>query len=124
MSQYIYIGIQIAATILGFVTLFFIMYKEKVKDKDILVTAIIAGIIGCMGYLLQLLSHAHWDSLLAMQISFFGKCFVVTLMLLFVGRYFGILTGRRWYRLLIIADTVSLVVIFTCEYHGLFYQDV
>lgn len=124
MSQYIYIGIQIAATILGFVTLFFIMYKEKVKDKDILVTAIIAGIIGCMGYLLQLLSHAHWDSLLAMQISFFGKCFVVTLMLLFVGRYFGILTGRRWYRLLIIADTVSLVVIFTCEYHGLFYQDI
>lgn len=124
MELYIYMGVQILASLLGFASLFYIMSKEKVKDKDILATALVASIIACLGYLFQLNAESAGEALLAIKFSFLGKCFVVTLMLLFIGRYLGIFTGKRWYQFLFLSDFVILIFVLTCEHHVLFYRKI
>lgn len=124
MSQYIYIGIQIAVSVLGFVSLFYVILKEEVKDKDILATANLAAIQGALGYLFQITAHSAQEALLAMKFSFMGKCLVVTLMLLFIGRYLGILTGKRMARLIFVSDFTILLFVFTSEYHSLFFREI
>lgn len=124
MELYIYMGVQILASLLGFVSLFYIMSKEKVKDKDILATALVSSIMGCMGYLFQLCAGSEGEALLAMKFSFLGKCFVVTLMLLFIGRYLGILTGKRWYQFFFLSDFLVLLCMLTCEHHVFFYREI
>lgn len=124
MERYIYIGMQILASLLGFVSLFCIMTKEKIKDKDILVTALVTSIMGCLGYLFQLCAGSDGEALLAMKFSFLGKCFVVTLMLLFMGRYLGIFIGKRWYQFFFISDILVMLFMLTCEHHRLFFRRI
>lgn len=124
MSQYIYIGLQLAVVLLGFLSLFYVMSKEEVKDKDILATAVLAAIQGTLGYLFQITAHSPGEALLAMKFSLMGKCFVVTLMLLFIGRYLGIITGKKISRLIFASDFTILFFLLTSEYHTFFYREV
>lgn len=124
MSQYIYTGIQIIVVVLGFISLYYVVSKKEVKNRDILAAASLAAFWGSLGYLSQITAHSSQEALLAARFSLMGKCFVATLMLLFIGRYLGMITGKKTSRLLFVSDAIVLSFLLTSEYHTLFYRKI
>lgn len=43
MSQYIYTGIQIIVVVLGFISLYYVVSKKEVKNRDTLAAASLAA---------------------------------------------------------------------------------
>lgn len=122
MSQYIYIGIQVAAVVLVTISLIYVMVKDNLKDKDILATAALADLIGYLGYLFQMSAHLPGEMLLAMKFAFIGKCILATMMLIYIGRYAGVFHSKIWHVLLFLSDCIVLFFALTSEDHGFFYH--
>lgn len=83
-----------------------------------------AAMINNFGYLLEITGKTSAEMLIGTKVEYLGKVFIPYALLLFVLQYFEIKIPTIVNAILVTYHTAVFVLVFTCEYHDLFYTSV
>ncbi|MCI8326914.1 MAG: hypothetical protein HFI37_03960, partial [Lachnospiraceae bacterium] len=122
--QLIAIMVEFISILVAFSALFVLMKGEPSKENRLLLCFMLLQIQRNVGYLLELFSTSLKEILLAVKIQYVGTCFMALLLLLFVIKYCNAKIPKGFIAALGGVDTIALLLILTCEYHALYYQEI
>ncbi|MCQ2742822.1 MAG: HD domain-containing protein [Bacilli bacterium] len=97
--------------------------KPSVPSRNILVILICTG-IALLGYLFEMEATTMETAVLAVKIGYLGKPFLLLATFYFVARYSKIKTPRWLFWILCSLCIVFLGIIYTNNYHHLYYAEV
>lgn len=112
---------QLVGTILSFAVILIIAFQKPSENQKTLLIATVCAFISMAAYYFELRSTNVKEALLAVKIGYTGKCFVMVLFLIFVAKYCAVNFSKWLINTLLVISTVMLTMIYTNEYHKLYY---
>lgn len=82
------------------------------------------ALINDFGYLLEITGKTSAEMLIGTKVGYLGKVFIPYAILLFVVQYFELKIPTIINVLLLTYHTAVFILVFTCDYHKLFYKSI
>lgn len=82
------------------------------------------ALINNFGYLLEITGKTSAEMLVGTKVEYLGKVFIPYALLLFIVQYFELKIPTIINTLLVSYHTAIFILVFTCDYHDLFYKSV
>lgn len=120
----IFIGIQVAVILLTFAAEGILIHGDGTREQKVMSLFQAGAIVLNVGYLLEMTAAGMEAALVAVKIQYLGTTFIPLFYCWFVFYYCYEREPYRLMSLLKVADVLLLIMIFTCDYHDVFFRDV
>ena len=118
------VTLQILAILFIIIALVY-MFRSGSTYKHVLMLAFLAAeMVQSAGYLLELLSKTQDEAMHAICVEYLGGGIVVILFMMFVCNYCGVKANILLERFLLICGCLSVTLVWTNQYHYLYYSEV
>ncbi len=114
--------LQLIAVVVAMGVVIVITMEKPSQPQKLLMLSSICILLNMVGYLLEILARSQEAAMVALKMQYLGVSFLLTFLLFFMARccQYKIPTWLRW--TLIGYDLFICMIVFTSEYHGLFYS--
>lgn len=120
----ILIAIELLSLCMIFVSLGLLLSGEDSKEQKLMLLFMCGALLQNAGYFLELTSPTMEAAVTAVKIQYLGSLFIPIFYCRFMFSYCFEKTPEKLLRLLLIIDLIMLAVIFTCDHHRLYYQQL
>ncbi len=118
------VTVQYVAIILCLFGLAYLLKQWPSRPQSVMLFLGVAILMYSIGYLLEITSDSLAEALMATKISYVGKVYISPLAFFFVLYYYRIKISQKLIMATVVAHTMILVLILTCEHHDFFYTDI
>ncbi len=122
--QTLFMGLQIAGILIALMALVILLKSEPSRENRCLISFIMLEILRNFGYLLEIASKTEAEAVLALKVEYFGACFLVSLLMIFIEKYCNVKLPHACIRILETVNLMALIAALTCEHHTLFYKNI
>ena len=116
--------LQAVSVLMLFFTTIYLFTTWKQKTYSNLFLYSLATLINNIGYLVEMTAKTSGEILIGTKFAYLGKVFIPFSLLCFTIQYFNIKMKRRTQYFLAGLHAVIFLLVFTCEYHTLFYTSI
>lgn len=120
----VFLLVQIMGIIILAGAIVFVITRKKTMEQSLLLAIGVAVLVNLLGYLAEMTSKCEEAALMAVKMSYLGKCFICWLMLYFILIYYKCKYPKRLMFFMLGVHMFIYVCIFTCQYHSLYYTDI
>lgn len=114
---------SVSVLMLFFTTIYlFTTWKQKTYSNLFLYS--LATLINNIGYLVEMTAKTSGEILIGTKFAYLGKVFIPFSLLCFTIQYFNIKMKKRIQYVLAVLHVAIFLMVFTCEYHSLFYSSI
>ncbi|MCM1558157.1 MAG: ATP-binding protein [Butyrivibrio sp.] len=121
---YVYIGIQIIGIIICFMAQVLLLYGDGSKEQKLMNFFVGGSMIQNCGYLLELLAQSREAAIMAAKIQYLGSTYIALCFCWFIYSYCNMKVPEMLLRVLSVLDLGILAIIFTCDFHTLYYTEM
>lgn len=114
-----YVGIAVLI-----VEILYILSKPASQFQTTLLIMATATLLNFIGYLMEITSTSMETALMGVKVEYLGKPFIMLCLFFFVMQYCHIELPKPVSGFLVGMDVVITMLVFTCEDHNLFYDDI
>lgn len=118
------VTIQIIVILVALYAISMLARGDSTYAQKLILFFLIAGIIHNIGYILELVSTCRADVIFAIRIEYLGACFIPYLYMMFIRHYCKRPERRLMETIFAVCGLFSLVMVWTDEWHHLFYKEV
>lgn len=120
----IFLLVQIMGIIILAGAIVFVITRKKTMEQSLLLAIGVAVLVNLLGYLAEMTSKSEEAALMAVKMSYLGKCFICWLMLYFILIYYKCRYPKRLMFFMLGVHMFIYICIYTCQCHSLYYIDV
>ncbi len=120
----VFLLVQILGILVLAGAIIFVITRKKTMEQSLLLAMGIAVLVNLLGYLAEVTSASEEAALMAVKMSYLGKCFISWIMLYFIFVYYKCKYPRRLMFFMLGLHMCIYVCIFTCQCHNLYYTDI
>ena len=120
----VFICLQIVGLILIVYSIVFMFRGESTYAQKLMIFFMTAELVQNSGFLLELLAKSKEAAMIAVKFQYIGSCLVALFYMMFIQYYCTRREKRLFERILLVNDAIILILVWTCEYHDLYYQKI
>ncbi len=120
--QYVWLGINIAGIFISIGLMIAIYLRTESKEYTPLLMAVCCTLVITLSRSFCLMSYDMNEMLTLAKTEYLGKCYVMFFGILFVERWKSIKFPPKLITVLFAINTAALTLIFTTEYHKIYYE--
>ena len=118
------IGLQVIGLGLIVYSLIYMFRGESTYAQKLMIFFMAAELVQNSGFLLELLAKSKEAAMTAVKFQYIGSCLVALFYMMFVRYYCTRREKKAFERILFAIDAVIWIMVWTCEYHSLYYTKV
>lgn len=118
------IGLQVIGLGLIVYSLIYMFRGESTYAQKLMIFFMAAELVQNSGFLLELLAKSKEAAMTAVKFQHIGSCLVALFYMMFVRYYCTRREKKAFERILFAIDAVIWIMVWTCEYHSLYYTKV
>lgn len=118
------IGLQVIGLGLIVYSLVYMFRGESTYAQKLMIFFMTAELVQNSGFLLELLAKSKEAAMTAVKFQYIGSCLVALFYMMFVRYYCTRREKKVFERILFVIDALIWVMVWTCEYHSLYYTKV
>lgn len=121
---YILAALQLFVIILLLQTLYTLLGGDSTHTQKMMIYFLTTSLIQNMGYLLEICAKSLEAAMTAVKIEYLGASFLALFYMMFIFHYSGKKEHHFLNHLLLVADCIVLVLVWTSERHSLYYSEI
>ncbi len=118
----VFVGIQIVGILLTFAAIGLIIDMDGSNVQKMMVCYMIGVLVQSSGSLFEVLSKEPAEALVAIKLQYLGAVFIPLFFSQFIYLYCNQRQPRYIFQILGVVDLLSLLLVWTCDYHHMFYK--
>ena len=119
-----FILVQLVALTLTFVAIALIIHMDGSNAQKMMICFMIGVLVQNAGNLFEALSSGPAEALVAIKLQYLGACFVPLFFSQFIFMYCNQRQPQWLFRSLGYIDLIVLILVWTCNYHHMFYKNM
>lgn len=116
--------IQYASILIIFIEILYVMTRPSTRNQVLILLLCLSALVNEIGYLLEMKATSLEAAFWALKIIYLGKPFIILSMVLLIVEYFRRKLSRWVIALLVIIHAGIVVLVYTSEYHNLYYTTI
>ena len=120
----VFFSLQIIGLILIVYSIVNMFRGESTYAQKLMIFFMTAELIQNSGFLLELLAKTKEAAMVAVKFQYIGSCLVALFFMMFIRYYFTRQEKRLFERIMLLVDVVIIILVWTCEYHDLYYRSI
>ena len=111
--------------VVGVVGMLYLLMERNVSTaRDLTLLSLFCSVLSMLAYMTELHADSFAAKMVALQFGYVGKAPMAAIMLCLVLRHYNRNLHRYWHLLMFLPALICQGLVYTCEFHTLFYQKV
>ena len=122
-----YIGLlvlQIFGILLAIHAIMFLFHGDSTYAQKLMLFFMFAELVQNAGFYLELCAKSMEAAMVAVKVQYLGSCFVALFYMMFICHYCGEKESKKFCAFFAVIDSITLLLVWTCEYHTIFYREI
>jgi signal transduction histidine kinase/CheY-like chemotaxis protein len=116
--------IQVCGIVAGMLMIVDMIRKDRNRAPGLLMLGFVCTVADLAGYSIRMNAATYDGVITGLRIEYFGKCYVITFILVFYMEYLYIKMKESVVYIMLAIDSVFLAVVVLLPYHSLFFKDL